>query len=142
MSNQSLLYSFDNHSWFDLALQTNHRYDVAVKLRRVKQTRSRAKRLLLLFFLLSHSYLRYVRTSSSCPNLHSFVFNLFFFFLQLILKTIVAVNHTLIARPYFINQGLGPVSLVIKDTEVRAYRTDPVQVRSFVCFQPLFSISL
>ena len=26
--------------------------------------------------------------------------------------------------------GLGPVSLVIKDTEVRSYRTDPVQVRS------------
>ncbi|KAF3516181.1 hypothetical protein DY000_02061119 [Brassica cretica] len=42
MSNQSLLYSFDNHIWFDRALQNNHRYDVAVKLRRVKLTRSRA----------------------------------------------------------------------------------------------------
>uniref|UniRef100_A0A0D3DFB1 Uncharacterized protein n=1 Tax=Brassica oleracea var. oleracea TaxID=109376 RepID=A0A0D3DFB1_BRAOL len=45
-------------------------------------------------------------------------------------KTILAVNHTQIARPCFINQGLGPVSLEIKDTEVRTYRTDPVQVRS------------
>lgn len=77
MSNQSLLYSFDNHIWFDLALQTNHRYDVTVKLRRLKQTRSWAKRLLL-FFLLFHPYPRYLRTSSSCPNLHSFFFQSLF----------------------------------------------------------------
>lgn len=70
MPNQGLLYSFDNHIWLDLALQTNHRYDVAVKLRRVKQTRRGAQRLLLLFFILCHCYLRYVPTSSPYLNLH------------------------------------------------------------------------
>nr|POE49959.1 hypothetical protein CFP56_48519 [Quercus suber] len=45
-------------------------------------------------------------------------------------RRIKAVNHALIARPWFINQVWGPVSLVSKDTEVRSYRTDPVQVRS------------
>ena len=44
---------------------------------------------------------------------------------------IKAVNHALIARPWFFNQVWGPVSLVSKDTEVRSYRTDPVQVRSW-----------
>ncbi|KAG2275320.1 hypothetical protein Bca52824_057875 [Brassica carinata] len=43
---------------------------------------------------------------------------------------ILAVNHALVSRSWFINQDIGPVSLEIKDTEVRAYRTDPVQVRS------------
>nr|POE96076.1 hypothetical protein CFP56_62828 [Quercus suber] len=45
-------------------------------------------------------------------------------------RSIKAVNHALIARPWFIHQVWGPVSLVSKDTEVRSYRTDPVQVRS------------
>ncbi|XLR64328.1 hypothetical protein S83_015000, partial [Arachis hypogaea] len=31
----------------------------------------------------------------------------------------------------FINQTLVSVSLELKDTDVRAYRTDPVQVRSW-----------
>ena len=42
-----------------------------------------------------------------------------------------AVNHALIALSWFIHQVWGPVSLVSKDTEVRSYRTDPVQVRSY-----------
>ena len=42
-----------------------------------------------------------------------------------------AINHALIARPLFIHQTEVPVSLELKDTEVRAYRTDPVQVRSW-----------
>ncbi|AES81161.1 hypothetical protein MTR_7g089270 [Medicago truncatula] len=41
-----------------------------------------------------------------------------------------AVNHALIARSSFIIQTYVPVSLEIKDTVVRSYRTDPVQVRS------------
>ncbi|CDP20466.1 unnamed protein product [Coffea canephora] len=41
-----------------------------------------------------------------------------------------AVNHALVKRSYFIHQTWFPVSLELKDTEVRAYRTDPVQVRS------------
>ncbi|KAK8555363.1 hypothetical protein V6N13_045896 [Hibiscus sabdariffa] len=40
-------------------------------------------------------------------------------------------NHALITQPQFINQTWNPVSLELKDTEVRAYRTDPVQVRSY-----------
>ena len=36
----------------------------------------------------------------------------------------------LITQPLFINQTWDPVSLELKDTEVRSYRTDPVQVRS------------
>ena len=43
-----------------------------------------------------------------------------------------AVNHALVKRSRFIHQTWEPVSLEVKDTEVRAYRTDPVQVRS--CF--------
>ena len=43
----------------------------------------------------------------------------------------LAVNHALIARSWFIHQVWFPVSLELKDTEVRAYRTDPVQVRSW-----------
>ncbi|OMO66684.1 hypothetical protein COLO4_30452 [Corchorus olitorius] len=39
-----------------------------------------------------------------------------------------AVNHALITRSWSINQTRDPVSFVLKDTEVRAYRTDPVQV--------------
>ncbi|KAK8712543.1 hypothetical protein V6N13_147780 [Hibiscus sabdariffa] len=39
-------------------------------------------------------------------------------------------NHALIIQPQFINQAWNPVSLELKETEVRAYRTDPVQVRS------------
>ncbi|KAL8159461.1 hypothetical protein V2J09_000998 [Rumex salicifolius] len=38
-----------------------------------------------------------------------------------------AVNHAKDARPRVINQTWFPVSLELKDTEVRAYRTDPVQ---------------
>ncbi|KAL7138032.1 hypothetical protein ABFS83_10G135600 [Erythranthe nasuta] len=41
-----------------------------------------------------------------------------------------SVNHALVEQPWFIHQTWLPVSLEIKDTEVRAYRTDPVQVRS------------
>lgn len=41
-----------------------------------------------------------------------------------------AVNHALVKQSYFIHQTWFPVSLELKDTEVRAYRTDPVQVRS------------
>ncbi|KEH27642.1 hypothetical protein MTR_5g024973 [Medicago truncatula] len=43
---------------------------------------------------------------------------------------ILAVNHALITRSWFIHQTYVPVSLEIKDTVVRSYRTDPVQVRS------------
>ena len=39
-------------------------------------------------------------------------------------------NHALITRSWIIHQTWYPVSLELKDTEVRAYRTDPVQVRS------------
>ncbi|KAL8158842.1 hypothetical protein V2J09_000379 [Rumex salicifolius] len=39
-----------------------------------------------------------------------------------------AVNHAKDARPRVINQTWDPVSLELKDTEVRAYRTDPVQI--------------
>nr|POE49957.1 hypothetical protein CFP56_48517 [Quercus suber] len=45
-------------------------------------------------------------------------------------REIKTVNHALITRPWFIHQVWGPVSFVSKDTEVRSYRTDPVQVRS------------
>ncbi|AES81159.1 hypothetical protein MTR_7g089250 [Medicago truncatula] len=38
-----------------------------------------------------------------------------------------SVNHALIARSSFIIQTYVPVSLEIKDTVVRSYRTDPVQ---------------
>ncbi|KAK8546705.1 hypothetical protein V6N13_067900 [Hibiscus sabdariffa] len=41
-----------------------------------------------------------------------------------------ASNHALITQSGVINQTWNPVSLELKDTEVRAYRTDPVQVRS------------
>jgi len=41
------------------------------------------------------------------------------------------VNHALITGPSFIHQTAVPVSLELKDTDVRAYRTDPVQVRSW-----------
>ncbi|KAK8499535.1 hypothetical protein V6N12_011620 [Hibiscus sabdariffa] len=40
-------------------------------------------------------------------------------------------NHALIVQPRFINQAWKHVSLELKDTEVRAYRTDHVQVRSY-----------
>ena len=46
-------------------------------------------------------------------------------------RTKEAVNHALITQPLFINQTWDPVSLELKDTEVRSYRTDPVQVRSW-----------
>ncbi|CAL5188248.1 unnamed protein product [Lathyrus oleraceus] len=46
------------------------------------------------------------------------------------MRFILAVNHALITRSRFIHQTYVPVSLEIKDTVVRAYRTDPVQVRS------------
>ena len=41
-----------------------------------------------------------------------------------------AVNHALIKGSRFIHQTSVPVFLDLKDTEVPAYRTDPVQVRS------------
>jgi len=50
---------------------------------------------------------------------------------------ILAFNHALITRSWFIHQTYVPVSLEIKDTVVRSYRTDPVQVRS--CFEVLSS---
>ncbi|KDP29549.1 hypothetical protein JCGZ_19262 [Jatropha curcas] len=37
------------------------------------------------------------------------------------------VDHALIARSRFINQDWVPVSFVLKDPDVRSYRTDPVQ---------------
>ncbi|PSS35318.1 Neuronal pentraxin receptor like [Actinidia chinensis var. chinensis] len=43
-----------------------------------------------------------------------------------------AVNHALVKRSCFIHQTWEPVSLEVKDTEVRAYRTDPVQEVKFV----------
>ena len=47
------------------------------------------------------------------------------------------VNHALVKQSYFIHQTWFPVSLELKDTEVRAYRTDPVQVRSWpLCSSP------
>uniref|UniRef100_A0A2C9V6T9 Uncharacterized protein n=1 Tax=Manihot esculenta TaxID=3983 RepID=A0A2C9V6T9_MANES len=49
-------------------------------------------------------------------------------------KESLAVNHALIVRPCFIFQTVVPVSFVLKDTEVRSYRTDPVQVRSCTRF--------
>ncbi|CAI8588518.1 unnamed protein product [Vicia faba] len=45
------------------------------------------------------------------------------------MQFILAVNHALITRSCFIHQTYVPVSFEIKDTVVRAYRTDPVQVR-------------
>ncbi|KAK8499536.1 hypothetical protein V6N12_011621 [Hibiscus sabdariffa] len=39
-------------------------------------------------------------------------------------------NHALMIQTHVINQTWNPVSLGLRDTEVRAYRTDPVQVRS------------
>lgn len=42
----------------------------------------------------------------------------------------VLAYHALVARPWFINQTEVPVSLEVEDTGVRAYGTDPVQVRS------------
>ncbi|KAF5769350.1 hypothetical protein HanXRQr2_Chr14g0647191 [Helianthus annuus] len=45
-------------------------------------------------------------------------------------KTISSVNHALVTRSWLINQTWVSVFLGIKNTEVRAYRTDPVQVRS------------
>ena len=45
---------------------------------------------------------------------------------------IQAINHAPITRSRFIHQTMVPVSLELKDTEVRAYRTDPVQVRSWL----------
>ena len=41
-----------------------------------------------------------------------------------------AVNHAQAGQPWLMVQAWFPVSLEIKDTEVRAYRTDHVQVRS------------
>ncbi|KEH21553.1 hypothetical protein MTR_7g007390 [Medicago truncatula] len=40
---------------------------------------------------------------------------------------IMAVNHALITRSWFIHQTYVPVSLEIKDTVVRSYRIDHVQ---------------
>ncbi|KAI4300599.1 hypothetical protein L6164_033956 [Bauhinia variegata] len=40
------------------------------------------------------------------------------------------INHALASRYFLIHQALVPVSFELKDTKVRAYRTDPVQVRS------------
>ncbi|GFY84743.1 hypothetical protein Acr_03g0015170 [Actinidia rufa] len=48
-----------------------------------------------------------------------------------------AVNHALVKRSCFIHQTWEPVSLEVEDTEVRAYRTDPVQVRSCSFFLSL-----
>ncbi|KAI4352904.1 hypothetical protein L6164_007111 [Bauhinia variegata] len=48
-------------------------------------------------------------------------------------------NHAPVNRSHLIHQALVPVSLKLKDTEVRAYRTDPVQVRSCSLF---FSVLL
>ncbi|KAK8630733.1 hypothetical protein V6N13_079513 [Hibiscus sabdariffa] len=39
-------------------------------------------------------------------------------------------THARITKLLIINQTSNPVSLELKNTEVRAYRTDPVQVRS------------
>ena len=41
-----------------------------------------------------------------------------------------AVNHALAQRSECINQTEVLASLLVKDAAVRAYRTDPVQVRS------------
>jgi len=46
-------------------------------------------------------------------------------------RAVGAVNHALVQWPCLINQTWFPVSLELKDTVVRAYRTDPVQVRSW-----------
>ncbi|MFS7964353.1 hypothetical protein Hanom_Chr08g00749271 [Helianthus anomalus] len=45
-------------------------------------------------------------------------------------KTMSSVNHALVRWSRLINQTWVSVFLGIKNTEVRAYRTDPVQVRS------------
>ncbi|WZY82770.1 hypothetical protein YC2023_029154 [Brassica napus] len=45
-------------------------------------------------------------------------------------KRVVTIKQAPVAWSWFIHQGFGSVSLEIKDTEVRADRTDPVQVRS------------
>ncbi|KAK8997501.1 hypothetical protein V6N11_012060 [Hibiscus sabdariffa] len=45
-------------------------------------------------------------------------------------RELQASNHALITQSQLINQTWNPVSLELKDKEVRAYRTDPVQVRS------------
>jgi len=42
------------------------------------------------------------------------------------------VNHALITRSQILIQTYVPVSFEIKDTVVRSYRTDPVQVRSWL----------
>uniref|UniRef100_A0A453M606 Uncharacterized protein n=1 Tax=Aegilops tauschii subsp. strangulata TaxID=200361 RepID=A0A453M606_AEGTS len=45
-------------------------------------------------------------------------------------REILAVNHALAQRSECINQTEVLASLLVKDAAVRAYRTDPVQVRS------------
>ncbi|XP_051135973.1 uncharacterized protein LOC127254752 isoform X2 [Andrographis paniculata] len=42
-------------------------------------------------------------------------------------------NHALVEQPWFIHQTGFLASLELKDAEVRAYRTDPVQVRQSYC---------
>ncbi|KVH94232.1 hypothetical protein Ccrd_003730, partial [Cynara cardunculus var. scolymus] len=53
-------------------------------------------------------------------------------------RTCVSVNHALATGFWLINQTWVAVSLGIKNTEVRAYRTDPVQITSSIkkYFQP------
>ena len=46
------------------------------------------------------------------------------------IRRILAVNHALAQRSECINQTEVLASLLVKDAAVRAYRTDPVQVRS------------
>ncbi|MFS7899771.1 hypothetical protein Hanom_Chr00s077626g01791911 [Helianthus anomalus] len=52
-------------------------------------------------------------------------------------KTMGSVNHALVTWSWLINQTWVSVFLGIKNTEVRAYRTDPVQVRSCHCVTTL-----
>ncbi|MFS8001672.1 hypothetical protein Hanom_Chr13g01193101 [Helianthus anomalus] len=60
------------------------------------------------------------------------------------LRPCVSVNHALVTWFWFINQTWVSVFLGIKNTEVRAYRTDPVQVRSciFLCRWSLYTYAL
>ncbi|KAK8498939.1 hypothetical protein V6N12_044669 [Hibiscus sabdariffa] len=54
-------------------------------------------------------------------------------------------NHAQISRPRVVNQTWNPVSLELKDTEVRAYRTDPVQrlgTRTRELFKVVVRVSL
>ncbi|KAK7378247.1 hypothetical protein VNO80_03685 [Phaseolus coccineus] len=51
-------------------------------------------------------------------------------------ETHLTINHALITGSWFIHQTSVPVSLELKDTEVRAYRTDPVQGSNIDYYEP------